>query len=235
MSNLTDFFPSTGGSSNITDPKLLPRIAVGPVSDTRWMKISTTALVTDGYTTFWNAFTAASLSESMSLITLSTTTFNTYETVLDISSSTNGGYLNYVLGSYIQAGQTETYKITVDGVATEIVRAPPTGASYQSSILGWVSPGKGSVSQTQAGGPGAMGEQSAYTSTYALESTAVLNNNVSNGFFYSKNNVYTLPNTPWAYPSLKFKETLKIEIKRSGIYSSANDVYNYAAVRHTMI
>ena len=200
MSNLTDFFPSAGGSSDITDPKLMPRIAVGPVSQARWMKVSATYVVNDGFASFWNAFTAASLSESMSLITLSTTTFNTYETVLDVSSSTNGGYLNYVLGSYIQAGQTETYKITVDGVATEIVRAPPTGAGYQSSILGWVSPGKGSISQTQAGGPGAMGEQSAFTSTYALENTAVLNNNVSNGFFYSKNNAYTLPQFSMGIP-----------------------------------
>ncbi|MDC1200148.1 hypothetical protein N8078_01065 [bacterium] len=233
MSDLTDFFPSTGGSSDITDPKLMPRIAVGPVSQARWMKVSANYAASDGTTSFWDAFTAASLSEEMSMLTLSAT-FNTYETVLDVSSSTNGGYLNYILGSYIQAGQTETYKITVDGVATEIVRAPPTGAGYQSSVLGWVSPGKGSTSQTQAGGPGAMGEQSAFTSTYAIENTAVLNNNVSNGFFYSKNNAYTLPNSPWAYPNLRFKETLKVEIKRSGRYSSST-IYNNTAVRHKMI
>ena len=231
-SNLTTFFPATGGSSDITDPKLLPRIANGPISSTRWIKTETGQLRSDGETAFWTLFADTALAESYSMITLSAT-FDTYETVLDISSSTNGGYLNYILGTYINAGNTETYKITVDGVATEIVRSVPTGSNYQAGILGWVSPGQPSTSQTQAGGPGAMGEQSAFTAS-SMYGGGILYNNVSNGFTYFQTTCFTVPNTPWAYPNLKFKETLKVEIKRSNRYTSSA-VYNYAGVRLTMI
>ena len=230
-SNLTTFFPATGGSSDITDPKLLPRIANGPVG-TRFIKTGNTTKATDASADFWPVFAQAELSESFSRIELSAT-YNTYETVVDVSSSTNGGYLNYILGSYMPAGHTETYKITVDGVATEIVRSVPTGSNYQASILGWVSPGQPSVNQTQAGGPGAMGEQSAFTAS-SMYAGGILYNNVSNGFTYFQTTCFTVPNTPWAYPNLKFKETLKVEIKRSDRYTSAAE-YNYAAVRLTMI
>ena len=230
-SNLTTFFPATGGSSDITDPKLLPRIANGPVG-TRFIKTGNTTKATDASADFWPVFAQAELSESFSRIELSAT-YNTYETVVDVSSSTNGGYLNYILGSYMPAGHTETYKITVDGVATEIVRSVPTGSNYQASILGWVSPGQPSVSQTQAGGPGAMGEQSAFTAS-SMYAGGILYNNVSNGFTYFQTTCFTVPNTPWAYPNLKFKETLKVEIKRSDRYTSAAE-YNYAGVRLTMI
>ena len=233
MSNLTDFFPSTGGSSDITDPKLMPRLANGPVASTRYLKGSNGAMNNDGITAFWDAFSGVALSEEMSMLTLSAT-FNTYETVLDVSSSTNGGYLNYILGSYISGGQTETYKITVDGVATEIVRAPPSNSQYQSSILGWVAPGYG-VDGTTTRVSGSMGEQSAKTSTYNQPTSTTEYTNAVNGFVYVYANAYTLPNSPWAYPNLRFKETLKVEIKRSGQYSSANDIYNYAAARHKMI
>ena len=230
-SNLQQFFPATGGSSDITDPKLLPRIANGPVG-TRFIKTGNTTKATDASADFWPVFAQAELSESFSRIELSAT-YNTYETVVDVSSSTNGGYLNYILGSYMPAGHTETYKITVDGVATEIVRSVPTGSNYQASILGWVSPGQPSVNQTQAGGPGAMGEQSAFTAS-SMYAGGILYNNVSNGFTYFQTTCFTVPNTPWAYPNLKFKETLKVEIKRSDRYAAAA-AYNYAGVRLTMI
>ena len=231
MSNFSTFFPGAGGSSDITDPKLLPRIANGPIG-TRFIKTGNTTKATDASADFWPVFAAAELSESFSRIELSTT-FDTYETVVDVSSSTNGGYLNYILGSYISAGNTETYKITVDGVATEIVRSVPTGSNYQASIIGWVSPGQPSVNQTQAGGPGAMGEQSAFTASN-MYGGGILYNNISNGFTYFETTCFTVPNTPWAYPNLKFKDTLKVEIKRSNRYTSSA-VYNYAGVRLTMI
>jgi hypothetical protein len=233
MSDITTFFPAAGGS-DITDPKLLPRIAVGPITSSRLIKSGSTTLTGDNDMVFWNIFNSASLAESFSRIELSAT-YNTYETLVDVSSSTNGGYLNYILGSYINAGHTETYKITVDGVATEIVRSVPTGGGYQASILGWVSPGKGSTSGPNGNaGPGAMGEQSAFQSTIAVGTPTVLYNNISNGFRYGYQDAYTLPNAPWAYPNLKFKETLKVEIKRSDRYTSS-PIYNYAGVRLTMI
>ena len=231
MSNLTDFFPSTGGSSDITDPKLMPRLATGPVSSTRYIRANG-SVDSDGTSNFWNSFSGVALSEEMSMLTLSAT-FNTYETVLDVSSSTNGGYLNYILGSYISGGQTETYKITVDGVATEIVRAPPSDSQYQSSILGWVAPGYG-IDSTTTRVSGSMGEQSAKTNSWSISTSSTAYNNVVNGFNYVYNNAYTLPNSPWAYPNLRFKETLKVEIKRSGRYSSST-TYNNTAVRHKMI
>jgi hypothetical protein len=235
MSNLTDFFPSTGGSSDITDPKLLPRLQVpvsGLIMKNYFASTSTSIQANLGYQ-FWAPFFAASMSESFSGLELSTT-YNTYETILDVSSSTNGGYLNHVVGSSLAASQTETYKITVDGVATEIVRTTP--ASGLRGILGWVAPGGNPPISVagQPGGPGSMGEQAYYMSVVGNQSAVAGSTDVTNGFIYSANSYYTMPNAPWAYPALKFKETLKVEIKRSGRQTSTV-VYNYAGVRHTMI
>ena len=234
MSDLTDFFPSTGGSSDITDPKLLPRLQVGVSS-----------LVLKGYfggyvddtnsnmtSGFWGPFFAANFSEAFSALELSTT-FNTYETILDVSSSTNGGYLNHVIGSSISNAMTETYRITVDGVATEFVR---TATAASRGVLGWVAPSLPQTSSTnRPAGTGSMGDQSLYATIFGQNQAATPSNgDINDGFIYSSNSKFSLPNAPWAYPALKFKETLKVEIKRSGRYN-ANAVYNYAGVRHTMI
>ena len=69
-----------------------------------------------------------------------------------------------------------------------------------------------------------MGQQSLGT-TYT---------SIINGFIFSSDSFLTLPNAPWAYPALKFKETLKVEIKRSGQQTTSAQ-YNYVGVRHAMI
>ena len=234
MSNLTDFFPSTGGSSDITDPKLLPRVETQFLyMQTRWANASDSLAAL-----FWQPFSAATMSEQFSMLQLSTT-YNTYETILDVSSSTNGGYFHHVIGSYINGGQTqtETYKITVDGVATEIVRAPPSGTPASRAVIGWLASGAAATSVAATGwgvGGGSMGEQSYHQSVTANYSVAVGSTNITNGFISNINARYTVPNVPLAYPSLKFKETLKVEIKRSGQYTSSA-LYNSTGVRYTMI
>ena len=235
MSVLTDFFPSTGGSSDITDPKLLPRLQVisaGLKMKNYFASTSDSNDASLGYQ-FWAPFFATSMNESFSGLELSTT-FNTYETILDVSSSTNGGYLHYVIGSSIGAAATETYKITVDGVATEIVRTATSNDAR--GILGWVAPGGDPLTSvaSQPGGSGSMAEQGYYMSIIGQQSTTPANSSINNGFIFSSNSYYTLPNAPWAYPALKFKETLKVEIKRSN-RATSTVAYNYAGVRHTMI
>ena len=234
MSNLTDFFPSTGGSSDITDPKLLPRLQVasgGLVMKTYYSGLSSSIESNLSYQ-FWTPFFSANFNESFSGLQLSNT-FNTYETILDVSSSTNGGYLHHVIGSSIGNAATETYKITVDGVATEIVRTATAGTR---GILGWVAPGGDPLVNANGnpGGSGSMGEQGYYMSILGQQSITPANSNINNGFIFSSNSHYILPNAPWAYPALKFKETLKVEIKRSNRQTSIVS-YNYAGVRHTMI
>jgi len=236
MSNLTDFFPSTGGSSDITDPKLLPRLQVpnaGLVMKNYFG--STSSSIQGGLSyQFWAPFFAVQYSESFSALELSTT-FDTYETILDVSSSTNGGYLNHVIGSSLGDNMTETYKITVDGVATEIVRTTPSTSGLR-GVLGWVAPGGNPLVNAAGnpGGSGSMGEQGYYMSIMGQQSSSPAYGGVTDGFIFSSNSYFTLPNAPWTYPALKFKETLKVEIKRSGRQTSSV-AYNYAGVRHTMI
>ena len=235
MSNLTDFFPSTGGSSDITDPKLLPRLQVlsGGLKMKNYFASSSSSIDANLSYQFWAPFFATPMNESFSGLELSTT-FNTYETILDVSSSTNGGYLHHVIGSSIAVNNTETYKITVDGVATELVRTATAGGTR--GILGWVAPGGNPLVSAAAnpGGSGSMGEQGYYMSIIGQQSVTSANSSINNGFIFSSNSHYILPNAPWAYPALKFKETLKVEIKRSNRQTSIVS-YNYAGVRHTMI
>ena len=236
-SNLTTFFPgASGGSSDITDPKLLPRIQLGPFALNMKTRYATSEY--DIQTRFWNPFYAATMSEQFSVLELFAT-YNTYETILDVSSSTNGGYFHHVIGSYIDGAQaqTETYKITVDGVATEIVRAPPSGTSYGRGVVGWLASGYAASSVAATGwgvGGGSMGEQSYNQSVTGDFSVAAGSTNITNGFIFNTNAYYTVPNVPLAYPALKFKETLKVEIKRSGQYTTSS-LYNHTGVRYTMI
>jgi len=239
MSNLTDFFPSTGGSSDITDPKLLPRIATGPSSI--WMRIYLNQSRNDSdLSYFWPSYASPVLSEQFSKLQLSAT-FNTYETLLDISSSTNGGYLHNILGSFISAGQTQTFKITVDGVATELIQDNPSGAQAARGCLGWLSPGAaargtgGAALITPDNRGGSMGENNYWSViTDQFQPTNVYYGNISNGFIFGNSTEYTIPVSPWAYPSLKFEETLKVEIKRSGRYTS-NAAYENTGVRHSLL
>ena len=79
-----------------------------------------------------------------------------------------------------------------------------------------------------------MAEQGYYMSIIGQQDSTSANSSINNGFIFSSNSYYTLPNAPWAYPALKFKETLKVEIKRSN-RATSTVAYNYAGVRHTMI
>lgn len=239
MSNLTDFFPSTGGSSDITDPKLLPRIAT--YFSSIWLRMYLNQSRNDADVTyFWGSYDSPVLSEQFSTLQLSAT-FNTYETVLDISSSTNGGYLHNILGSFINPGQTQTFKITVDGVATEITQDNPSTGQAVRGCLGWLSPGAavrgsgGTALITPDNRGGSMGENNYWSViTDQFAPTNATYANISNGFIFGRSTQYTIPVSPWAYPSLKFEETLKVEIKRSGRYTTSA-AYEKTGVRHSLL
>tara|TARA_B110000971_G_scaffold192723_1_gene205186 strand:- start:279 stop:998 length:720 start_codon:yes stop_codon:yes gene_type:complete len=239
MSDLTDFFPSTGGSSDITDPKMLPRIATAPSSI--WLRMYLNQSRNDvDVLYFWPSYASPALSEQFSTLQLSAT-FNTYETVLDISSSPNGGYLHNILGSYINPSQTQTFKITVDGVATEITQDNPSTGQAVRGCLGWLSPGAavrgsgGTALITPDNRGGSMGENNYFSViTDQFQPTNAYYANISNGFIFGQSTEYTIPVSPWAYPSLKFEETLKVEIKRSGRYTSSA-AYEKTGVRHSLL
>jgi hypothetical protein len=122
MSDLTDFFPSAGGGGGTTssDPKSMDRIIVPSYG-----LHSVTGAGSSSYETlaaFWSTLnTTLSTSDPMGSYVAMPSDSQSYQTIVDLNYVGVGGGLYNVIGPNCVSGdKTCTFKITIDGTATEI-------------------------------------------------------------------------------------------------------------------
>lgn len=211
MANISDFFPAAGGGGGVfvTNPLELPRYSFSTLQ----MKYSNSAAVasanSSSFWTFWD------YSRQSATITAA----DTYVTVGEVTSSTNGGFLINVIGIGVAAGTgTTTFRITVDGTAYTITSGSVPGAGYTNwPCLGYF----------------LSGVQPENATTYDSRRTEHLNGywsstNVNgmldNGFYKPWDTTYgTVPiDDIFSGPKLKFESTIKVEVK-SSVYLTSSE------------
>jgi len=145
-------------------------------------------------------------------------TADTYVTVADITSATNGGFAHCFVGAATLQGESTTFKFTVDGTATEITYTNSGGGSstHRCPVIGgfYMNP------QTTADqSPFNTAELSVLQGGWVLEDTS------SN--FYASNTTYGLGTPSISHfmdlPRLRFESSFKLEVKKSVIGGTAVD------------
>lgn len=217
-----------GGASHIiTDPQKLQKFVFPNV----YLKTDLSSTTYTGVSTFWTA-----LGYDSSMYTAVTTTNDTYITIADITSSTNGGYLWWVISNVVRNGNNDvsTIRITVDGgTPVELsINSTPSGANRM--ILGsGISAGNAVTNSSSIGGN--------YFSDY---NNIGLDNQVSNyespsdGAYYGggrngylQDNFAALQTLP--FERLYFESSIKVEAKQQTYYAGFQG--QNAACRITLI
>lgn len=202
-----------GGATNIvTDPNLLSRTVMQQVQiHIRYG----TVLYQAGESSFYsNPFNYNYTYQAEA------TTADTYVTLADITSSSNGGYLHCLVGCGTINGESVTFKFTVDGTATEITYANSSGntSTHYCPCMGGFTYNYNSATADQpiynvADFGHAAGAVWAYEDTTNKWE-------IGNG-----GSVMAQPYQTEALnlPRLRFESTLKIEIKKSAIGATVED------------
>lgn len=222
MNNLTDFFPGAGGGGSVSfDPMTLDRRAC--YTNNLTLNYSASSPYQSNQSNFWLLWN--------SIYDYATVPNNTdYVTVKDITSAPRGGRLHSIIGPVTATGTTN-FKITVDGTEYIVPVSPlQTGGTatwgYASRVvLGGSRYGRHVSSNTPdmwwAHG---MAQDTFFTSTTANNGPGGAVN--PRGMNY---NYLTMPADPYAYNGIYFKETLKIEVQCTTLYSSGVAHYTGAA------
>lgn len=210
MANISDFFPAAGGGGGVfvTNPLELPRYSFTNLE----MKYANSAATVDvSSSSFWTYWDYTRSSATL-------TAADTYVTVGEVTSSTNGGFLINVIGNGVATGTgTVTFRITVDGTAYTITSGDVPG-SYPArnwACLGYFLAGVQPQNATSYDARRSEHLNSYWGST---------NNNgmLDNGFFKGWDYTYgTVPiDDIFSGPKLKFESTIKVEVK-SSVYATS--------------
>lgn len=153
-SNLTDFFPAGGGGGGGSlvsyDPLTLNRVNV---SETYMVsKYVQNAFLPTTHNYFWQSMTnnaASGLGQVGAAIDM-TTSSNAFQTIVDITNTGKGGKLICVVGPCVEVNVVVTFKITIDGTATEIEYTNLQGFRMR-GVLGGILAGRPDTSSTTSG------------------------------------------------------------------------------------
>ncbi len=216
MSNLTDFFPaSSGGGAVSNNPMDLPAGAT-------W----TGYLSIKGINSNTNAYAASSASfwdysyplQGGVFTSYTSSDIGSYVTITDISSAPNGGRFFNVIGPAVNATSASTittFKITVDGdeyiMSDEYQGTFPGGGNGARSWLGNILYSSVTTSATFS---------TLYKDRNAQNTRVQLNSQLIGGQFISPDRggwvASLVPAWPYDGPSIRFNESLKVEVKVVG-------------------
>jgi len=234
MSDLTDFFPATGGGSLVSyDPLTLNNRIIVPSYGLH----SVTGAGSSSYETlaaFWSTLnTTLSTSDPMGSYVAMPSDSQSYQTIVDLNYVGVGGGLYNVIGPNCVSGdKTCTFKITIDGTATEI--------AYD-NIFQDFRPVLGSflTGQIGTGNQGTPAGASTISTPgyYHYRATNTTQRGAINGFQTTREgNRLTVPTTYAGFSYIKFADTCKVEIKVTGAnYTLNTSLYrNYAAALYLL-
>jgi len=226
MSDLTDFFPAaSGGGAVSNNPMDLPAGASG-ISRLKIKNInSNTTSSTDTTPDFWLPYQY----QGGVYTGYTTSDIGSYVTITDISSAPNGGRFFNVIGPAVNTNNPTsitTFKITVDG--TEYIISDDPQGTYPGGYYGraWMGnilysgPPVSSTANTQ------YKDRNSYLTR--VQSTAYL----IGGQFISPSRTSAVdalvPSWPYDGPSIRFNESLKVEVKVVGALYVSSAPYNNA-------
>ena len=221
MSDLTDFFPAAGGGSLVSyDPLTLNRVNVYPPY--LFSKYAYNAVYNSQNTGFYTSITSTTYGQTGAALALATSS-SVFQTIVDITNTGKGGKLVCVLGPAVGQNITVTFKITIDGTATEIEYTNIYNLAMR-GCLGGILAGKPVVS-------GSNYDQisSPYNGAYNHARSTTTSSN-SNGFANTGSNInfFSLPTVFDGINQIQFKDTCKVEVKAN--VSTTSNMANTASV-----
>ena len=209
MSNFSTFFPGAGGGGGGSlisyDPLTLNRVTVNPYNlvskDANNRFLDTTQNNT------WASMTNTTYGQTGAAIDMVNNS-TAFQQVVSVSNVGKGGKLVCIIGPSVNANEDVTFKITIDGTATEIEYTNVYTSEMRACLGGILAgqPQNGSSNVGLISSPFDGGYYHARSYTYGTN---------SNGFASTGANVnsWSLPTVFDGINQIQFKDTCVVEIK----------------------
>lgn len=225
MSSITSLISAGGGGGGashiLTDPQKMTKLMYG--GNTISLKSSFTDIYATSSTNFWN-----SLDYDPSIYINLIGANDTYVTLADITSSTNGGYLWWVISPLMSntSNPSSSVRITVDGgTPVEITSNSGTYSGGSRFVLGSGIVGGEPIVNTNPNGYFSNSNTNAYYSNVS-NTLNDYSNGINNGGLkgYVADNIAGIMTS--TFERLYFESSIKVEVKQELYFSSSQGRYS---------